>query len=341
MGTLTVKGTLDIAQFWPTGKSDADTSKILLTVDPASMVYRKTPGAAGKNVFNLYNAAFMDKALKKPVVKKGAITVRMQGIDAPELHYRPQTEKALGSLAKAKNNGVQVVFDYRQAQAETATARLAAQLKKLSNKPAIPCTFVTLVDDQAGPADAVDKYGRFVGDIFVGTKNINHLILEQGLAVAAMYNSLQNNEIRDYLTAAAAGKNKGVARRYSKAVLGFDPTSVFRDPKKGAQAVNEGNARYILPKLYRRQTTWFAYHKLGKFPKDFEAFLHTKDGSDRLYELNDFLDNGNAAIQKPFSQSVPGGAQVVPKPGDMIFVEAPGALFSKQGSQVKKITSWP
>src|SRR5206468_288876 len=108
MGVLTIKGTLDTKQFWPDGKSDADTSKILVTVDPAAMVYRKTPGAKGKNVFKVYSAAFSDKQLKKPVVKKGVITVRLQGIDAPELHVRPQSDHKLGSLAKSKNDNVQV-----------------------------------------------------------------------------------------------------------------------------------------------------------------------------------------------------------------------------------------
>src|SRR5262245_50758880 len=163
MGVLTVKGTVDVNQFWPDGSSDADTSKILLTIDPDSMVYRKTSTAKGKKVFKVYSGACTDKALKNPVIEKGVITVRLQGIDAPELHYRPQTERALGSLAKAANNGVQVVFEYRQAQAETATARLGKHLAAKSSKPAIPCTFVTGLDDQKGPADAVDKYGRFVG----------------------------------------------------------------------------------------------------------------------------------------------------------------------------------
>src|SRR5262245_11948038 len=341
MGVLTIKGTIDVAQFWPTGKSDADTSKILVAVDPASMVYRKTPGAKAKNVFNLYRAAFIDKALKKAVMKNGIITVRMQGIDAPELHYRPQTERALGSLAKAQNNGVQVVFEYRQPQAETATAQLGNQLRKMSTKQTIPCSFVTQLDDQLGPADAIDKYGRFVGDIFIGKKNINHLILEQGLAVVSMYNSLQHDEIRAYVKAWSTGKQNEIARYYSRAVLGFDPASVYRDPRKGAQPVSEGATRYILPKLYRRQTTWFAYHKLGKFPKDLLAFLHTKDNSDRFYLTSDFVNNGNAAVQKPLSESVPDGKHMTRKPEAMIFVEHPSALFSKRGNQSKEITSWP
>jgi endonuclease YncB( thermonuclease family) len=341
MGILTVKGTVDVNQFWPKGRSDADTSKILVTVDPASMVYRNRPGAKGKNVFKVYSGACTDKALKNPVIEKGLITVRLQGIDAPELHYRPQTEKSLGSLAKAKNNGVQVVFDYRQAQAETATNRLREHLEAKSNKPAIPCTFVTSLDDQMGPADAIDKYGRFVGDIFVGQENVSHWILQQGLALVSLYNSLQKDELDAYVKAWTAGKHKGIARHHSRALIGFDPDSQFRKPKQGVEAVSEGNAKFILPKLYRRQTTWFAYHKLGKFPKDLEAFLHTKDDSDRVLDVTDFLENGGSAIQRPFSTCLEDGKRLKPKPEQMVFIEGAGGLYARQGNQVKKLTSWP
>lgn len=340
MGVLTVKGTVDVKQFWPKGESDADTSKILLTVDPASMVYRKTPGAQGKNVFDIYSGACTDRALKNHVIEKGIITVRLQGIDAPELHYQPQTEKSLGSLAKAKNNGIQTVFEYRQAQGETATDRLRKHLAAKSNKPAVPCTFVTNLDDQLGPADAVDKYGRFVGDIFVGQENVNHWILENGLAIVSLYNSLQNDELNDYVMAWTAGKHKGIARRYSRTLLVFAPNTRFRRPGAGVTAVSEGNAKFILPKLYRRQTTWFAYHTLGKFPKDLEAFLHTKDDSDRVLDVADFLENSGSAIQQPFSSRLVNG-KLKPTPDEMVFIEAAAGLYAKKGNQVKKLTAWP
>jgi endonuclease YncB( thermonuclease family) len=340
MGVLTVKGTVDVNQFWPTGNSDADTSKILLTVEPASMVYRKTPGAQGKNVFDIYSGACTDKALKNQVIENGIITVRLQGIDAPELHYQPQTEKSLGSLAKAKNNGIQTVFEYRQAQAETATARLGKHIAAKSSKVAVPCTFVTNLDDQLGPADAIDKYGRFVGDIFVGQENVNHWILENGLAIVSLYNSLQNDELNDYVKAWTAGKRKGIARRYSRTLLVFDPNTRFRKPGAGVAAVSEGNAKFILPKLYRRQTTWFAYHTLGKFQKDLEAFLHTKDDSDRVLDVADFLENGGSAIQQPFSSRLENG-KLKPTPEEMVFIEGAGGLYAKKGNQVKKLTKWP
>ena len=107
------------------------------------------------------------------------------------------------------------------------------------------------------------------------------------------------------------------------------------------EAVSEGNAKFILPKLYRRQTTWFAYHKLGKFPKDLEAFLHTKDDSDRVLDVTDFLENGGSAIQRPFSTCLEDGKRLKPKPDQIVFIEGASGLYARQGNQVKKLTSWP
>lgn len=46
-GLLEVRGTIDLAQFWPTGESDADTTKVLLSVGPDA--FRLAPGAGTSN----------------------------------------------------------------------------------------------------------------------------------------------------------------------------------------------------------------------------------------------------------------------------------------------------
>jgi hypothetical protein len=58
-GVLTVTGMIDIAQFWPTGTSDADTAKILVhVVGPSSFAFQKTPGAPAKST-SAFAGAFM------------------------------------------------------------------------------------------------------------------------------------------------------------------------------------------------------------------------------------------------------------------------------------------
>ena len=93
MGTLRIHGTIDIKQFWPNGSSDADTTKIKLVVGEDSFEYKEDD----EKDFSKTNA-FKDAISKgqgsKPVINTSkrdgtqTITVRLQGVDAPELHYR-------------------------------------------------------------------------------------------------------------------------------------------------------------------------------------------------------------------------------------------------------------
>ncbi|HEV7599315.1 MAG TPA: thermonuclease family protein, partial [Bradyrhizobium sp.] len=189
-GILTVTGTIDSAQFWPKGLSDADTAKIIVRVTGASSFsFQKAPGAPAKPT-NAFAGAFMkgsdsiDKKTgkkRKPkmvINSKSQITIRLQGIDAPELHFRPPSGH----------------INLRQHFGESATIALATFLKSLGASP-IPCRVVTRVNK---PNDVFDKYGRFIGDILVrkGAKeiNVNHWLVEQGWAFPSFYDSMMVQE---------------------------------------------------------------------------------------------------------------------------------------------------
>src|SRR5882724_11588383 len=100
-GLLTFTGTIDLNQFWPqniksgnTSDSDADTVKV--KVDMASITFTSAAGNV-KKTKALNNAGFWTNQKKsdgttvkkfKPVINsKELVTMRLQGIDAPELHY--------------------------------------------------------------------------------------------------------------------------------------------------------------------------------------------------------------------------------------------------------------
>src|SRR5437773_795653 len=87
-GLLEVSGTIDLAQFWPAGESDADTVKVLLSSPNA---FRFTPhaGAPSKVTHAFEGATVKGKVSKSAIDNKNRVTIRLQGIDAPELHYRP------------------------------------------------------------------------------------------------------------------------------------------------------------------------------------------------------------------------------------------------------------
>src|SRR5687767_3434221 len=90
-GLLQAIGTIDLGQFWPHGTSDADTTKILVSLTGNGFRFRPQPGApfAVTHVFD--GAKVRGKTTKQVLDAKGRVTVRLQGIDAPELHYMPQS----------------------------------------------------------------------------------------------------------------------------------------------------------------------------------------------------------------------------------------------------------
>ena len=80
MGLLELRATLNAAQFWPSGTADADTIKVALQGKRAGFVYDGRPTRAFTQA----------RIANKPVISaRQQVTVRLQGIDAPELHYRP------------------------------------------------------------------------------------------------------------------------------------------------------------------------------------------------------------------------------------------------------------
>jgi hypothetical protein len=118
---LEIEGRIKFDQFWPDGKSDADTTKLLLTVNSNSMRVRP----AGQTNFvstlayqeaGILGAVDEDTGKRKitPIIKSNTMTIRLQRIDAPELHYRPDTRGSEGAL-----KGTGLIKDYRQHQAET------------------------------------------------------------------------------------------------------------------------------------------------------------------------------------------------------------------------------
>ena len=88
---LEIAGRIKFDQFWPDGKSDADTTKLLLTVNGNSMRVK----LAGQTSFvrtlayqdaGILGAVDEDTGQRKitPLMKSNAITIRLQRIDAPE-----------------------------------------------------------------------------------------------------------------------------------------------------------------------------------------------------------------------------------------------------------------
>jgi endonuclease YncB( thermonuclease family) len=204
MGRLRARGTLELSQFWPTGDSDADTANIKITLDLSpSFVFR--PEAGVETVTNVFQDAHIkgEKGTLKPVLGKNRdkLKVRLQGVDAPELHYLPRVKRA-------KN--------FRQRLAESAVFALREKLLLLANgASSLRADAITFVDQ---PNDAFDMFGRYVGNVTVYADgfalDLNQWLLEHGWAVPGLYNSMTQREINvaRALSQAAAANNLGVYR---------------------------------------------------------------------------------------------------------------------------------
>ena len=93
-GLLRVSGTIDLSQFWPNGGSDVDTASVV--VDADGFQFSDDASPQGFRRTHVFEDAFIGQ---KPVIGNGRkVTVRIQGIDAPELHCPPSARNPLPAV---------------------------------------------------------------------------------------------------------------------------------------------------------------------------------------------------------------------------------------------------
>ena len=342
-GLLQMRGSIALDQFWPTGRSDADTTKIVLTVSPAAIEFRKDSSSPFQPT-HVFDHAIVKGRTQKPPIKNGQVTVRLQGIDATELHYQPSplspAEKK--GLSPAKRNVYHLVtHPYRQFLGATATKALRDFLAT-TGKPALDCQVFTQVDK---PGDVFDTYGRLVGDIeaTIGGKlvNINHWLVEQGWAFPTFYSSMTNDEINTLLglDKTARSKKSGVWKYLNKSIGPFNFNLL--EPKKNELSVlATDKGPVILPKLYRRYTNWSARNKAKITSQTFQNFLAAGSNGkpDVCFVTADFLANGvHSATHRTFNEFVVAGKTTKFQPDGLVFSEAPSALI---GPDNKPITQF-
>ena len=336
MGLLRIKGSIDLNQFWPTGKSpnilsDADT--VHVQVDP------KTSFVFEGNITRAFDFAWVTTRKHKDgsrspnyvIVSQQTgnahVKIRLQGIDAPELHYRVDQKKT----------------EVRQNWGKRATFELRKFLKSRASGMKIDCHVETLVKS---PNDVFDMYGRFVGDIIVGTDddgNVNHWLVKNGWAFPTHYNSMQLGEI------------DAINKRWAKTRGGFLKSIVNRasDDMYGLAAGKAGDSsadvqkdkgKLVLPKLFRRLV---AYKENSKGATSLEAFLVLPSKKhDLVINLADFKKLTVTQRAHPTKKAgvplinlhtlVTSGNRLDRKPENLVFVEEPAVLKNSTG----KVTSW-
>jgi endonuclease YncB( thermonuclease family) len=333
-GLLKVAGTLDIDQFWPLGTSDADTTKILVGIGENAFQFRPSPSEDFQVTHAFENATVIGKSRKPPVDKKGRITVRLQGIDAPELHYRPQA-----ALKKSEQTDEQHKLylkwnlEYRQYYGETATVALREFLLQANQNP-LSCTITSLVDS---PNDVFDTYGRLVGDVLVkvdtASININHWIVENGFAIPTFYTSMTETEITELtrLTKSAQSEERGFWADFTQKLTHFQWDLEFRG--QGAKlnpSQDEGSV--FLPKLFRRQATYEVNKRAKMVTGSFLKYL--KERPDGLHRTTEFLEQGSGAAPIYYLHQFLGSNRLKIEPTELVFREEPSRLIGPNGQDV-------
>jgi endonuclease YncB( thermonuclease family) len=326
MGLLEVHGTLTANQFWPLGTSDADTLRVALR-EKEALVFQGAPTQAfgGARVGN------------RPVLTaRGELTVRLQGIDAPELHYRPGfVDRSAEEMRQlAQRNG-----QFRQPLGEAAAAALGALVASAA-RGAVRCVVRTHITK---PGDAFDMYGRLIGDVFIrpghAEVNLNHWLVQHGWAFPAFYNSMTRAEIDAIasLSREAETAELGVWAHPLADVRDFSFKRVFR---AGDDARASEPGPVCFPKLFRRVAAWRVLTAAALSADGFGAFL--KERPDPCYETADFLAR-RSGLRMPAGSRRTLDAYVTPSgrfkaaPEGLVFVEGASVLRDEAG---KVIVDW-
>lgn len=303
-----------------------------MTVDKGSFAF----AADGKTFKStkVYFGAFARGASNKQVIdSKNRITVRLQGIDAPELHYKAAPLRASSRVSKAMREkfNLENRAMRRQYWAESATIALAKKLMEYEHP--VDCHVISLIDR---PYEVIDTYGRFVGNICVGAgfkTDINLWLSEQGWAYPTFYSSMEPEEIDAYLGSIGTAKNKGrIWKDYSHDTSKFDSKLVYRP--KGQPQPNKDKGKVLMPKIFRRQVAYRVQKKVGVVKGRFTDYL--KANPDPCYKTTDFLkESVNTATEYKLHDFMQ-GRKFTLKPHEVVFREKFSSLVNKNGKKIEK-----
>jgi endonuclease YncB( thermonuclease family) len=331
-GLLEARGAIDRDQLWPKGHSDADTLHVDLDVADGGFRVRP-PGERRWRATHAFDDAIVVGRVERPAIDaRGRLTVRLQGIDAPELHYRPAAALGPGERTAEQSAKLRVCSaTYRQACAESAAVALARRLERGGAPRRMRCRVVSTVE---APDQAFDTYGRFVGGLHVATGeeepalHLNHWLVRYGWAFPALYVSMSGEEILSLRAAAlhAQRERRGVWASSHEPELRLAWATRYRPPPARFDA-HDDRGPVLLPKLFRRLAAWAMNRRAEMLEGTFEAYLAAS--SDVGLELGAFLGGGRAAPRVPLSRALQGEPYRRAAAGGLLFEEAPSSLVRR------------
>jgi endonuclease YncB( thermonuclease family) len=325
-GLLRLRGTLALSTLWPAGMSDADTATLLVDAHPGSFFYKPSPGKPWR-VTHAFEGARVLGRVQRPVIRKGKVSVRLQGADAAELHYMPPA----GLPARRRSAEQAACYKawsraYRQPLAEEAILALRGLLGA-GGRAQLSCEVFSAVDS---PSEAFDTYGRLVGDVWVklgGRKFcLNSWLLREGWAFPAFYSSMSRAELLRGLkdTEHARKGKRGVWGRLGEYVNRVGWRLPFRKVEE-ALAGGRSSGQAIPPKLFRRLAAWQVNRRSRMARGSFAAYLAAR--GDICFLTGEVLSQGlAAATPHALSDFVMPDGFFTQWPQNLVFQEAPSRL---------------
>lgn len=336
MGLLRIHATIDIRKFWPGANSDADTANVI--VEPDGIAFQREPGGPFQDTHVFDTAVAVSGDQRERVMNNSRrMKIRLQGVDAPELHYRPNKPRGLFLPPEQYAIFLEWNHEYRQNLAETATVALHAEL---SREPGDikPCVVTTQVEH---PNEVFDMFGRCVGDLSVrvGSEDVrvNRWLLREGWSLPSFYASMTAEEILDLteLGRAARDRDAGLWPHVPAGIVDFD--SDLRSRGAGATFNAEADLGMTMnAKIFRRQAVWFALKKAGAAPDSFLEFLSESGETFRL--ASEFLaPGGNALMPHPIREMFTANGNFAYQPEEIVYFESESTLVDSNGLPV---TDW-
>jgi hypothetical protein len=311
MGYVEVQGTVDLKQFWPHGGSDADTVKFIPDLTTAFWVNGLTRIAVGDQfkIGGVYLKEDDDPRIEKfKAIMKGSskeyFTVRLQGIDAPELHYFPnfRDDDFDGVWSTWIDKKIWARQSFRQPYAKLCTDFLINDARRILDldKPTTESMPVKakLVADGDSIHAVIDPYRRVIGKVELINDSasvvINDLALKQGFAFCSFYSSMTLTEIDRLFSlfkTHADGKTKStLVRNMSKRLHHFE-ASLWTSASAADDDRDDNNSdvfpqKCFDPKIFRRCVDWIGLRQV--YPTTPPLLRHMQGSDEQVVLIGDF-----------------------------------------------------
>lgn len=270
------------------------------------------------------------------------IRIRLQGIDAPELHYRASKGNVfLYEDQFSRFKSLNELFEFRQHYGARAAKELVILLNTYSmsdnNQKYVNAYAFSSIDQ---PSELFDRYGRTVSDIVIYKDNeenginLNQWLVQEGWAFPDFYDSMSNDEISILMEKSkeAVDAQKGIRPHYSKELVDFDFNLVFEKENDDSIIANDSGL-LNLPKFFRKQVDWQIIKKSGNSIKTLKKYISLR--KDACYLLKDFLGKRHCAPKHELSEFVDEDGSMNVDPGSLVNIESDSQIETPN-----IITSW-